>query len=366
MPIRKEDIVDADFIDAPELIATGTTNYVSGVSIASTVGVSQQVIVTGFNLLLDDTRVSPGDRLTISGGTPNDGIFTVATIIDNQTLTTVESLVNSTGGTAAFAYPSGAKKVGFNSTGLTVTNANNVQDAIFDLAQEVESSSSGGGFTDGQHSAVRQLIHFIDEGPAEGFLTGAFKEILPAGNPFPTQMIWWTSSAKTSKIVDKTIVYNSNKTVDSVTWQIYLADGTTVAGTIADAISYSGVFEANRTRAITVNVAPSGVAITESSHRVLRQLIHFINEGPAEGFATGAFKEILPLGAPFPTSVTWWESSAKLKKIVDKVITYNSNKTVNTVTWHVYDVDGVTALSTVSDTHSYSGIFETDRTRSIS
>lgn len=104
--------------------------------------------------------------------------------------------------------------------------------------------------------------------------------------------------------------------------------------------------------------------LTEGQHRVLRQLIHFIEEGPAGGFASGAYKETLPSGDPFPTSVIWWESSSKLKKIVERTVTW-TGPLPTTDQWEVYDTDGSTVLATVSDAISYSGPFETSRTRTI-
>jgi hypothetical protein len=107
-----------------------------------------------------------------------------------------------------------------------------------------------------------------------------------------------------------------------------------------------------------------------SAHPILRQLIHFIDNGPAEGFASAAFRETLPAASPFPTSVIWWESAAKLKKIVEKTITRSgggaTNVTPTPIVWKVYDTDGSTVLATVSDAITYSGVFETSRTRTIS
>lgn len=108
----------------------------------------------------------------------------------------------------------------------------------------------------------------------------------------------------------------------------------------------------------------SGSGISADQHKTLRQLIHFIDEGPAEGFASGAYKEILPSANPFPTSVIWWESSSKLKKIVEKLITW-TGAFPTTIKWNIYDTDGSTKLATVSDAISYSGVFETTRTRTI-
>jgi hypothetical protein len=113
------------------------------------------------------------------------------------------------------------------------------------------------------------------------------------------------------------------------------------------------------------NLRTGGSGLTESAHRTLRQLIHFIDDGPAEGFASGAYREILPSGNPFYTSITWWESSAKLKRIVDLTITRNGNQTPSQEQWRMFDTDGTTVLATVTDAISYSGVFETTRTRMI-
>lgn len=123
--------------------------------------------------------------------------------------------------------------------------------------------------------------------------------------------------------------------------------------------------DGNNPAAKTLSELLSGSGgLTESGHRVLRQLIHFIDEGPAEGFASGAYKEILPSAAIFPTSVIWWESSSKLKKIVERDLTW-TGPNLTTSVWKMYDTDGSTVLATITDTISYLGIFETTRTRTI-
>jgi hypothetical protein len=109
--------------------------------------------------------------------------------------------------------------------------------------------SSGGGISESQHRALRQLIHFIDNGPTNGFASGAFRENLPSANPFVTSVTWWTSSAKTHKIVEKLITY-TGVLATTVQWKMYDTDGTTVLATVTDAITYSGIFESNRTRTI--------------------------------------------------------------------------------------------------------------------
>ena len=110
----------------------------------------------------------------------------------------------------------------------------------------------------------------------------------------------------------------------------------------------------------------SGGGISEAQHNALRVLIHLADGvgGPMENFASGAYRETLPVADPFPTSITWWESNAKLKKIVEKLITW-TGAFPTTIQWKAYDTDGTTVLATVTDAITYSGPFETTRTRTI-
>lgn len=108
-----------------------------------------------------------------------------------------------------------------------------------------------------------------------------------------------------------------------------------------------------------------GGGLTPFEHQTLRQLIHFIDEGPGDGFASGAFKEVLPNGSPFPTSITWYLDVAKTKKLVEKFVTYNSSHFPVTIHWNMYDFDGVTIIHTVIDSITYTTAFEHTRTRTI-
>lgn len=108
--------------------------------------------------------------------------------------------------------------------------------------------------------------------------------------------------------------------------------------------------------------------VEQDEHKALRHLIHFIDEGPTCGFASGAYKEVLPSGSAFPTSVIWWESASKLQKIVEKTITRTgtgSNVAPTPIVWKMYAEDGVTVVCTVTDVITYSGVFEVSRTRTI-
>jgi len=108
---------------------------------------------------------------------------------------------------------------------------------------------------------------------------------------------------------------------------------------------------------------PVGGFLNETTHKALRQLIHFIDNGPTKEFASGAYRELT--GTAFPTAVTWYDKAGVgKKKIVEKLISY-TGPLPSTITWRIYDAAEV-LLETVVDTISYSGVFETSRTRAIS
>jgi hypothetical protein len=117
---------------------------------------------------------------------------------------------------------------------------------------------------------------------------------------------------------------------------------------------------------LSYNTATNSLVWT--SHDALRRLIHLADSGgPFEGYPSGTYREITPSGSPFPTSVVWYISSDKTQKIIEKTLVLNSQKMPTTITWKVYDLDGITVLHTVTDTLTYSisGVFELNRTRTI-
>jgi hypothetical protein len=103
-----------------------------------------------------------------------------------------------------------------------------------------------------------------------------------------------------------------------------------------------------------------GLGVSETEHRALLQLIHFIDGGPAEGFTTGATRTTT--GTAFPSQILWRRADAT--KLVEKNLTY-TGAFPTTIQWKVYAADGTTVLATVTDTITYSGAFETGRTRAI-
>lgn len=251
MSIRKSDIIDADIIDAYEIASDGYAGYLD-TTLVSTDFTLQKIIINaaldGEGILYSmDHPVESGDRVLLVGtsGGAADGYFVVDTVLDDLSFTVTTSIANSTGGTIYFMYPTGASRIGFDSNGLTSTNANNLQDAIKDIGFAADNAVNYN-----QHETLRQLIHFIDEGPATGFASGAFKKTI--GQPFPTSVTWYEDYTEAKKIVEKLIVRNSAKNPTSITWNMYATDGTTIIHTITDAITYiSSSFEFTRTRTIS-------------------------------------------------------------------------------------------------------------------
>jgi len=115
-------------------------------------------------------------------------------------------------------------------------------------------------------------------------------------------------------------------------------------------------------KTLTELIAGTG-ALTEEAHKTLRQLIHFIDNGPAEGFASGAYREVT--GTIFPTAIIWYTDGTKAEKIVELNITW-SGVVVSQMEWKVWDTGSPqSVIATVTDAISYSGVFETSRTRTI-
>ncbi len=97
-----------------------------------------------------------------------------------------------------------------------------------------------------QHPALLQLAHFVDEGPAEGFVSGATKTTTYSGSD-PTQELWRRSD--NTKLVEKSITY-TGADATTIQWKIYAANGTTVLKTMTDTITYAAGLEQTRTRTI--------------------------------------------------------------------------------------------------------------------
>lgn len=213
MGIRRTDIVDADFIDATELASKGERVSAFKTAVVVTItALTKTVECAAGSLLKADrtTPVGPGDLVTIAGSTGGNGDYTVDAVTNETTFTVKESVAaNGTGGTASFYHPAGIDLVG-------------------------------------GHELVRHLSHFLEDGPVEN----AYSEVV--GGTFPTSQTWYTSVAKTHKILEKLYTRNSKNLVTTEVWKIYGPDGQTVLRTITDTITYgTNSAETSRTRTVT-------------------------------------------------------------------------------------------------------------------
>jgi len=254
-PIRKADVNCYEIPSTYALASDGLATTPSAVFLTTT-GVSTtaftQTVVSmlpsdGEGLLTSaDHPVQVGDLLYITGSSPSgaaDGRYTVASVVSDTSITVVEPIADSTGGTYSWVWPSGASEIGFDPSNQSVTTAQDLQQALTDIANAE--------LTAAEHAILRQLIHLADGtgGPYDGFTSGAYRVII--GEPFPSSVTWYTDNTMTYKIIEKLITYNSNKTPATVYWAVYATDGITVLATATDTISYSGAFETSRVRTIT-------------------------------------------------------------------------------------------------------------------
>jgi hypothetical protein len=238
--IERADLADLDFVDAVELAATGSRAVAyRNLSIVSITAATREVVVnpTEFLLIDRDNPVQAGDLFTLTGASASNGDYTIQSIIDDQTFVVVETVPSDgTGGSGTFYYPPGASKVGIGRISTLDATTETVQEALE------------------QHPIRRELVHLAEGigGPFEDFTSGAYREILPAGDPFPTSVIWWTDSSKTDKIVELTLTYTAFKQPATMVWKSYDSDGSTVLRTVTDTMAYtSNVFEHTRTRTVT-------------------------------------------------------------------------------------------------------------------
>lgn len=245
MSIQKNDIYDVDFMDASELSSSGSASDEYRTATVDSVALGV-ITVSGVNLYHPDYPLESGDIVVISGSTAADGSYFINSITSSTTFTVNESISDSTGGTASFRYPSGASKVGVDPTDISQSSNTDLQTVLEDL----DSAISGGGLTAAQHRSLRQLIHFIDNGPAEGFVSGAYRETV--GGVFPTSVIWYDDNTKVKKLVEKLITWDG-AFPSTIVWKMYDTDGSSVLSETSDSYDYTtSIFEPKVTRTITV------------------------------------------------------------------------------------------------------------------
>lgn len=339
----KEDISDFDIIDANELGSDGFDPFLTlplvSISVDGIFTVDVSSLIIGI-IHEPGSTIEPGDRLYLQGATPSeaDGYYTIDSLLSDATLTVNETTIAATGGNLFFIYPPGAESVGVDTTNCIHTNSHTVQKAIEDLDLAIAESD---GYLSVEDNGVLIEAHAttINFGDNLNVINEGGGKVTVDGYNAVTSVF-----GRGGDVVAQASDYDAEQ-ID------FTPDGYLVSTNVQDAIEEL-----------------SAKKLNIDEHASLRELIHLADGvgGPFEEFVSGAYREILPAKAPFPTSVIWWESSAKLKKIVEKTLTLNVNKTPSIIEWKAYDTDGVTVLATISDSIAYDGVFELSRTRTIS
>jgi len=217
--IRKEDIIDAEIVDADELISDATLVYFATITIVSTTTGTNIIVVSGFTFNNPDVQVEAGDLIQITGSAAA-GTYTINSIINSTTIDVVESIVTSTGGTADLLYDSGSLRVGFNPAGLTAVSATDVQNAIQQLATSIGSTTLN-----------YDLLLSVDPPRPDN----NYSNIKTNNNI--TQETWKRTDLTNLKRIDYT--YTSNKVTTEVI-RVYAANGSTVVAQLTSTMTYSG------------------------------------------------------------------------------------------------------------------------------
>lgn len=225
--ISKEDIKDLDIVDAVELASIGQVAYRSGDSLVSTTAGTQTITFSSsVHLLYGDDPIEAGDKVVLTGTTAADGTYIVSTIVDDQNLTVVSAILDSTGGTASFYHKVGATRVGVDTSTFSYSSEDNLQNVLSDLDTAI-GSVSGGGLTENQHENLDTLVHIIAE--------THYEEITRTGG-LVTSVILWETNAKLKKIREELYTYTLGK-VDTITVKQYNGSGVlitnqTLTGTV--------------------------------------------------------------------------------------------------------------------------------------
>jgi uncharacterized protein (DUF697 family) len=71
------------------------------------------------------------------------------------------------------------------------------------------------------------------------------------GSPWPSSIVWFKSGALTLKLFEVLYTRNASQQATTIVQRVYAIDGTTIAATATDTITYSNGMEVSRTRIVT-------------------------------------------------------------------------------------------------------------------
>lgn len=101
------------------------------------------------------------------------------------------------------------------------------------------------------HQALLDIIHFLDDGPGDGWASGAVR-VRTGTAPNAGGWVWYTSTAQTARIIDCTITYTGSSIVPATkVWRLYAANGTTVIRTVTDTYTWTGPILTQKARSWT-------------------------------------------------------------------------------------------------------------------
>jgi len=200
----------------------------------------------GYSLEIRTFLGLPDGETNLSNLINNNTFYYVLSALPSEsTVVDALNLINDKIGNLAYS-PSATSNIAGLASNQTVTQS------IEALANAIVST---GGLTSEQHKTLRHAIHLIPNGPYDGYFDGYLSSdlyctISPIGNPFPTQMIWYTSPDMFNKIIELNVIYNPNKTISSSVYFIYDSSNNIIQ-TITESFQYSGIFVSNVTRTFT-------------------------------------------------------------------------------------------------------------------
>ena len=98
-----------------------------------------------------------------------------------------------------------------------------------------------------------------------------------------------------------------------------------------------------------------------------RALILLAESGPYEGYLGTLVHECVMHKNVFPSASIWYTDVSKTAKIIEQELVYATPSAFlpSQTIYRVYENDGSTVKATVLDVITYSGIFETSRTRTV-
>lgn len=98
-----------------------------------------------------------------------------------------------------------------------------------------------------------------------------------------------------------------------------------------------------------------------NAHAALPDLVHYLDDGPGEGAASGAYS-VDQYAGPLRTSTVWYTDNTMTKRLLAWTLTY-SGAFVSTKRLQVYGADGTTVVRQCLDTYGYAGPLQTSRVR---